>query len=608
MTFLIRLRRILFYAAFWIAFIYSGWVIFFKYAPDFTKINIIWAGAISGMLALFFSALKIHEIALKDINTDKKTKDLLYGAANIFFKNTYLILTPLLIVAFICILKFINSDSAVCFITGAIVSMVSLYISALIIKKSAKSTSNVSKNSYKETFNVAFDGALASSLIIIGLSLMMITFLYFWYKDPNIISIYALGCIFSALFINISKLIYNNNLTANTASKTDNRVSFNADFLSLFVLLIAGSMALGSLCLDLMGTFIPLCIASTGILCSIISSLIIKTNEKINPLVSMHLGNAAGIILYLVINYYLLGVVFMPDYKGIYLTVAIGGVIGYIFGLLTNIINDKDKIEENKTKSRYAFLVLFLSAVISVVSFIVISGMSSYNAGAFGISLTAIGIISNSAVILAFNSFNCISKISKNILSSIETDQTAKERIEKSVLKGEKICLYAKGTAIISSLLAAFILTIVFGLTVNVEDLDILNPFVCMGIVLGASIPFLLTGTLIKASYIKKSENAENSKDGIEDTKTASILFALKAVIPFLFVIALVLIVIGGTYKLFGKILLSQTMGGFLTGAIISGICLSFMKINSIKSDLLNVFVKFMPALIFICSGVFILK
>ena len=79
MTFLMRARRILFYSVFLVAFIYSCWVILFKYAPDFTKPDIIYAGPIAGMLALFLAALKTHDVMLNKFEDEniKNYSDLL---------------------------------------------------------------------------------------------------------------------------------------------------------------------------------------------------------------------------------------------------------------------------------------------------------------------------------------------------------------------------------------------------------------------------------------------------------------------------------------------------------------------------------------------------
>ena len=144
MTFLMRARRILFYSVFLVAFIYSCWVILFKYAPDFTKPDIIYAGPIAGMLALFLAALKTHDVMLNKFEDEniKNYSDLLLKNILCFLTKECAIISVISIGAFFCLYKFIGLYEAISFIIGTFASIFAAFREVLFVQKQAQKCKN----------------------------------------------------------------------------------------------------------------------------------------------------------------------------------------------------------------------------------------------------------------------------------------------------------------------------------------------------------------------------------------------------------------------------------------------------------------------------------
>lgn len=590
-----KIRKVIYNLIFWAVLVYSMWVILFKFATDFTSIKIIWAGPIAGMTALLYAALKSHDIMLAGKESDKLkefSKNLVKEFLNIQKKELFLV-TLSLIIVFPVLYKFINPAVAFCYLTGAISIFAAYFLSSLISINSNSKAAAVSETSIGSTHKVLLNSGLSAFLVPAGITMIVLPVLYYIYKDPNIICGFSLGVSltslliisFGEIFAKASNLILQNGKEVKGAAITGSGIETSnsaSDISVALSSLITASISLGALVLNLIGAFLPLTLAAAGIFCTIIASCFAKIKFIKNLKISLLISSITAIILYGIISYYLLETVFMPGY-GLFYSVLIGIILSVALAFngyfLTRVKKDELKgAEKEEALSRSVssgFLPLALSAVAALASFFMTGGMDSYTAGFWGIGLSGITFLFVTAIMNACLGYK---NTAGNALIMTE-DEAKKDELKKMYNIGVVFSGMTKDVSSIAAVYSGLTILAAFAMIVNIEDMDILNPFVMCAAVFGASIPCLVPG-LLNGSFVKAVKNVIKKEifNGKEITDLISNKAFLGSLIPAMVVFITPLIVYFGIAKPFEKTLGIQSTGGVILGAVIAGGVISILS------------------------------
>lgn len=642
MSFMMKMRKVAYNLFFWIACIYSMWLILFKFAPDFTQIKIIWAGPIAGMVALLFASLKVHEIMLSDAGTDKmkELSGIIYRGAMTFLKREYCIMFFFLLVVFGLVFKFIGLEAAVCFVVGAFASALAGFFGMSVSTKANARAASAAEKSLNGAFKIAYSGGLVMGLCVTGLAMIALPVMYYIYKDPAIINGFALGASTVALFARVGGGIFTKaaDVGADLVGKVEENIpeddprnpaviadnvgdnvgdvaGMGADLFESYVGSLIAAMTLGALCLNLIGSFLPLTLAASGIFCSIIASVFVRTKEKGNPMVSLQVGTVLSIVLFMVAAYYLVEKVFMPEYHGIlyaiYTGVAAGCLLGFItqyytspsFGPVKSIAKSTvtgaatTVISGVRVGMLSTFLPLAVISFASIFAFIIIGGMESYTTGVYGVSLAAVGMLATVGMIIAVDAYGPIADNAGGIAQMAGMNEEVRKRTDKLDSVGNTTAAIGKGFAIGSAALTSLSLLAAYAMTVNLEDVDVLNPFVMSSIMFGACLPFLFCALSMGAvgraaekmvSEVRRQFKAQPeilqgtvSPDYRECIKISAKSAIYEMIVPGVVAILAPVFVGFGTAYFYGKTIGAQALGGMLIGAIATGVCLAIMMANS---------------------------
>lgn len=637
-----KMRKNLYYVAFWALFIYSFYIIVFKFAPDFTQIKIIWAGPIVGVLALLFGALKINDIMCEDAGNDRmqELSKIINKGAMTFLQKEYLIMAIALALVSVAVYKFIGLSVMVCFISGALTSAFAGFIGMSVSTKSNARTAAAASISLNKAFKISYSGGLVMGLAVTGLALIVLPVLYSIYKDPAIISGFALGASLVALFARVGGGIFTKaaDIGADLVGKVEENIpeddprnpaviadnvgdnvgdvaGMGADLFESYVGTIVAAITLGAQSLNLIGAFMPLTLAAMGILSTIVASLFVKTKENGNPTTSLQIGNVIAVLLFTGSAYYLIDKVFMPGYTGIFYAVLTGIVAGCLIGFITQYYTGakfppvKSIVKSTETGAATTvisgfrvgmmstFLPILIIAFSMIFAFWIIGGMESYNAGMYGISLAAIGMLATVGMIIAVDAYGPIADNAGGIAQMAGMAPEVRQRTDKLDAAGNTTAAIGKGFAIGSAALTAVTLLASYALTVNLEEMDVLNPFVMSAVVFGGCLPFFFCGLSMGAvgkaaekminevrrqfSANPKILTGEEAPDYNQCIKISAKSAILSMLLPAAVAIIAPLFVGFVTAGLFGKTNGAQALGGLLIGAIASGVCLAIMMSNS---------------------------
>lgn len=635
-----KTRNIFWESIFWILLITGIYMSFGVYAKGAKSLYI---GLIAGIMALLFAAVKTTQIMSKNKGSDTMAalSNHIYTGAMAFLKREYKILSFFVVIVAILIAVFLNIKTSICFLCGAFSSALAGFIGMSVSTKSNSRTAHAAGKSLNKAFRIAFNGGVVMGMTVVGLGLFGLTLLYLIFKDYDIVNGFALGASSIALFARVGGGIFTKAadvgadlvgkveagipeddhrnpavIADNVGDNVGDVAGMGADLFESYVGSIIAAITLGALCLNLMGAFLPVIIASIGIFSSIIAVYFVRTKENGNPMHSLQIGTTGAMLLVLAGSYAFIKSWFYDlGANGIFFALLIGVIAGTLIGYLTeyftsynfNPVKNIAKSTETGTATTVisgldigmlsTFFPMAIISIATISAFLVIGGMESYTLGVYGISLAAVGMLSTVGIIVAVDAYGPISDNAGGIAQMANLDKEIRERTDKLDSVGNTTAAIGKGFAIGSAALTSLALLCAYATVVNLSDIDILNPFVTSGILFGAGLPFLFCSLTMGAvgraagkmvnevrrqfkanPGIMTGECQPDYKKCVDISTKAAILEML---LPGIIAIGTPLVVGLGTAALTNKIIGAQALGGMLMGAIATGVCLAIMMANT---------------------------
>lgn len=627
---------------FWVIFAVAIYFCYAKLFPmDVKTASMLWIGTIAGALSLLFATLKIYTIACENAGD----KDILRIASHIFkgamafLKREYKILFWFVILVFGLLFKFIDLETAICFVCGAFCSALAGFVGMYVSTKSNSRTAQAAKGSLNKAFKIAFSGGAVMGLTVVGLGLFGLSVLYLIYKDPAIINGFGLGASSIALFARVGGGIYTKAadvgadlvgkveagipeddcrnpavIADNVGDNVGDVAGMGADLFESYVGSIIAAITLGAICLSLEGAFLPVLISAAGIFASIIAINFVRTSENSDPMAALQRGTVVSMVILIAASYYIVKF-FIPDFTGVFWAILTGIITGSIIGFLTEYYTSYDY---NPTKSianaaktgpattiiaglgvgmKSTFLPLVLICAAIIASFVLAGGLNSYTLGIYGVSMAAVGMLAVVGMIVAVDAYGPISDNAGGIAQMAGLEGAVRERTDKLDSVGNTTAAIGKGFAIGSAALTAIALLSAFATVVELDKVDVLNPFVNAGMLFGAALPFLFCaltmGAVGRAAQKMVDEVRRQFRElkGIMEGKcepqyAKCVDISARSAIyemfmPGFIAIAAPLIVGLGVAFFTDKASGAQALAGMLMGSIASGVCLAIMMANA---------------------------
>jgi len=540
-----------------------------------------------GVIAVLFALYLIRDILRRDTGTDRMREigDIILEGAMAFLKRQYRTIGILAIVTAVAVgalVGLVGGDlkakdlagkeivtsafqvgwmTAIAFLLGAFCSALSGFVGMYISVKSNVRCASAARRGLNEAVTVALRGGAVSGFLIVALSLLGVTAIYYAYGGagkpflaPHLIVGFGFGASFVALFAQLGGGIYTKaaDMGADLVGKVESGIPEDdprnaaviadlvgdnvgdcagrgADLFESTAAENIGAMILGIAAYLFTGEvawiLFPLVVRGFGIVASMVGILSVRAKEGENPMNALNRGYFVSVALALVGMALAVFTMLNKDGQGAWLFAA--GVVGIVTSIVIIYVTQyytearyrpvKEIANASKTGPAtnivagmaVGFETTFGTAVVIGVSLLLSYWLGAQTGlpggGFFGTAVATMGMLMTCPFVLAMDTFGPITDNAAGIIEMAGIGGDARRTADRMDAVGNTTKALTKGYAMVSAGLAAFLLFQAYMDRVSIlqgkvfDTVNFARPEVFVGGLIAVMLVFVFSSLAIRA-------------------------------------------------------------------------------------------------------------
>ncbi len=502
-----------------------------------------------GLLGLGFSLYLVYSTLKNDPGPPEvaSISRAIQTGATMFMRREYQVMgvTALLFAIFLTLA--LNVHVAFAFLIGVVCATLSGFIGMSISTRANGRVTWAARDGLSQAMHVAFSGGSVMGMAVVSLGTLGISGVYLLFRllpntpDPlTVITGYSMGASFVAIFIRIGGGIFTKaaDMGADLVGKVEvgipeddprnaaviaDQVGDNVgdvaglgsdlnqsytDTIVTSLLIGAAAQTAGGVYLGERGIVFPLLLVAMGSLVSTLGVLIVRwlaRKEVIRPEALLRVGlltsGALSLLGILLLSYFYLGEM------GPFYAATSGLLVGVLIGLNTEYYTYRRPLqaiirasEIGPANNIIAGLAVGLESTVLSMILLGLGMIVSYHfAGLYGISLSGLGMLSILGINLSMDAYGPISDNAGGIAQMSGQPARIREITDRLDAVGNTTAAIGKSFAASATAAAALSLLAAYSEAAQITHLDIREPRVMAGLLIGGVLPALFSALVIRS-------------------------------------------------------------------------------------------------------------
>jgi K(+)-stimulated pyrophosphate-energized sodium pump len=486
-------------------------------------------------------------------------------------------------------------------------------------------------------------------LSVVGIGIIGVSALWLLFENPNVIAGFGFGASSIALFARVGGGIFTKAadvgadlvgkveagldeddprnpavIADNVGDNVGDVAGMGADLfesyvgsiiatisLAFFVVSSTGVVSAIPFEVDASRAILPLVIAGIGIIASILGMFLVRTGDKAD------MGKLLWTLRYGIFSAGALSLIGTAVYINmneslsfdLFWVVVTGIVVGQVIGTSTEWFTSYEGLklfgkefnpvkwiaQQSETGHPSTIIaglsVGLYSTVIPAIAIVVGIYFANELAGLYGIGLAAVGMLSTLGITLATDAYGPVADNAGGIAEQAHLEPEVRERTDSLDALGNTTAATGKGFAIGSAVLTALALLVAYAFATGVTELDLLNPKVLMGTIIGGLLPFVFSGLTMQAvgtaaaamieevrRQFREIPGLREGKEGVKPDAARAVAISTEGSLKAMIVPGLIAII---APIAIGSLMGAHALGGMLAGSIVSGFLLAIFMANA---------------------------